>query len=43
MTTTIIGAYHHCAFQPDDPGMATIDDVWYFCLAVPGGTAPHRE
>jgi TetR/AcrR family transcriptional regulator len=44
MTKTIIGAYHHCAFQPDDPGMATIDDdVWYFCLAAAGGTAPHRE
>lgn len=44
MTKTIIGAYHHCAFQPDDPGMATIDDdVWYFCLAAAGGTASHRE
>ena len=44
MTKTIIGAYHHCAFQPDDPAMATIDDdVWYFCLAAAGGVPPNRE
>jgi len=43
MTKTIIGAYHHCAFQPDDPAIATIDDdVWYFCLAAAGGTPPKR-
>jgi TetR/AcrR family transcriptional regulator len=42
MTKTIIGAYHHCAFQPDDPALATIDDdVWYFCLAAAGGRTPH--
>jgi AcrR family transcriptional regulator len=42
MTKTIIGAYHHCAFQPDDPALATIDDdVWYFCLAAAGGTPPN--
>jgi AcrR family transcriptional regulator len=40
MTKTIIGAYHHSAFQPDDPAMATLaDDVWFFCLAAVGGTA----
>jgi TetR/AcrR family transcriptional regulator len=38
MTKTIIGAYHHYAFQPDDPAMATLDDdVWSFCLAAAGG------
>jgi TetR/AcrR family transcriptional regulator len=43
MTKTIIGAYHHCAFQPDDPALATIDDdVWYFCLAAAGGRPPVR-
>ena len=40
MTKTIIGAYHHYAFQPDDPAMATVDDdVWFFCLAAAGGVA----
>jgi TetR/AcrR family transcriptional regulator len=44
MTKTIIGAYHHCAFQPDDPTLATIDDdVWYFCLAAAGGTPQIRD
>jgi AcrR family transcriptional regulator len=39
MTKTIIGAYHHCAFQPEDPALTTIDDdVWYFCLAAAGGS-----
>jgi TetR/AcrR family transcriptional regulator len=43
MTKTIIGAYHHYAFQPDDPAMATLDDdVWYFCLAAAGG-APNNH
>jgi TetR/AcrR family transcriptional regulator len=38
MTKTVIGAYHHYAFQPDDPAMATLDDdVWYYCLAAVGG------
>jgi TetR/AcrR family transcriptional regulator len=38
MTKTIIGAYHHYAFQPDDPAIATLDDdVWSFCLAAAGG------
>ena len=38
MTKTIIGAYHHLAFQPDDPAKTTIaDDVWSFCLAAAGG------
>lgn len=41
MTKTIIGAYHHYAFQPEDPALATLDDdVWYFCLAAAGGL-PH--
>ena len=39
MTKTIIGAYHHYTFQPDDPAMATLgDDVWLFCLAAVGGS-----
>ena len=43
MTKTIIGAYHHYAFQPDDPAMATVDDdVWFFCLAAAGGFPPTR-
>jgi TetR/AcrR family transcriptional regulator len=43
MTKTIIGAYHHYAFQPEDPAMATLDDdVWYFCLAAAGGS-PRRS
>ncbi len=38
MTKTVIGAYHHYAFQSDDPAMATLgDDVWFFCLAAAGG------
>jgi TetR/AcrR family transcriptional regulator len=41
MTKTVIGAYHHYAFQPDDPALATLDDdVWSFCLAAAGGTGP---
>jgi TetR/AcrR family transcriptional regulator len=44
MTKTIIGAYHHYAFQPDDPAMATLDDdVWYFCLAAAGGAPNGRS
>ncbi len=40
MTKTIIGAYHHLAFQPDDPALETIaDDVWSYCLAAAGGKA----
>ncbi len=43
MTKTVIGAYHHCAFQPDDPAMATLDDdVVFFCLAAVGGVSPTR-
>jgi TetR/AcrR family transcriptional regulator len=43
MTKTIIGAYHHYAFQPDDPAMATLDDdVWFFCVAAAGGV-PHSR
>ena len=38
MTKTIIGAYHHLAFQPMDLATAKIaDDVWSFCLAAAGG------
>jgi TetR/AcrR family transcriptional regulator len=38
LTKTIVGAYHHYAFQPDDPAMATLaDDVWAYCLAAVGG------
>ena len=41
MTKTLIGAYHHHAFQPDDPAMASLaDDVWWFCLAAVGGNRP---
>ncbi|MGP0030326.1 MAG: TetR/AcrR family transcriptional regulator [Acidimicrobiales bacterium] len=41
MTKTLIGAYHHYAFQPNDPAMATLDDdVWFFCLAAVGGVTP---
>jgi hypothetical protein len=44
MVKTIIGAYHHYAFQPDDPAMATLgDDVWFFCLAAVGGTPRRRS
>jgi TetR/AcrR family transcriptional regulator len=38
MTKTVIGAYHHYAFQSEDPAMATLDDdVWHFCLSAVGG------
>jgi TetR/AcrR family transcriptional regulator len=38
MTKTLIGAYHHHAFQPDDPAVATLaSDVWSYCLAALGG------
>jgi AcrR family transcriptional regulator len=44
MIKTIIGAYHHYAFQPDDPAMATLgDDVWFFCLAALGGSPRRRR
>jgi AcrR family transcriptional regulator len=45
MTKTIIGAYHHYAFQPNDPDMATLDDdVWFYCLAAAGGVpVDHRS
>ena len=44
MTKTIIGAYHHYAFQPDDPAMATLgDDVWFFCVDAVGGTPRRRQ
>jgi TetR/AcrR family transcriptional regulator len=44
MTKTIIGAYHHYAFQPDDPAMTTLDDdVWSFCLAAAGGVPNSRS
>jgi TetR/AcrR family transcriptional regulator len=41
ITKTILSAYHHCSFLPDDPPVATIaDDVWGFCLAAVGGKPP---
>ena len=44
LTKTIIGAYHHYAFQPDDPALANLaDDVWAFCLAAVGGTSGRRR
>jgi TetR/AcrR family transcriptional regulator len=44
MTKTIIGAYHHYAFQPDDPAMATLDDdVCFFCIAAVGGVPSGRS
>lgn len=44
MTKTLIGAYHHHAFQPDDPAMATLaDDVWLYCLGAVGGSREIRR
>jgi AcrR family transcriptional regulator len=37
----VMAVYHHYAFMPDDPGLATAaDDVWQFCLAAIGGPTP---
>jgi TetR/AcrR family transcriptional regulator len=38
---TVMGAYHHYAFSPDDPTIATAAwDVWSYCYAGLGGAGP---
>src|SRR5262245_48954010 len=37
MTLTILGAYHHYAFVPDEGVETLADDVWAFCRAAAGG------
>jgi AcrR family transcriptional regulator len=35
MSHTVMSAYHHYAFAPDDPSLATVaEDVWQYCLAA---------
>ena len=37
----VMSVFHHYAFVADDPTAATVaDDVWRFCLAAVGGSAP---
>jgi AcrR family transcriptional regulator len=37
ITTTVMSAFHDCAFRPDDPHVATLaEDVSAFCLAAVG-------
>jgi AcrR family transcriptional regulator len=40
----VMAVYHHYAYLPDDPALATLaDDTWRFCLAaIGGGAAPSR-
>ena len=40
ITKLVVAVFHHYAFVPDDPGIATAgDDVWLFCLAAVQGPA----
>jgi AcrR family transcriptional regulator len=43
INTLVMAAYHHYAFLPGDPTLASApDDLWRFCLAALGGTAPAK-
>jgi AcrR family transcriptional regulator len=41
--TLVMGAYHHYAFHPGDPSIASVaDDIWRFCITALGGPAPAK-